>query len=166
VPTKTWSVLSVVTMGAGLAVVLLAPTWTGGVAMAGYGLLILGAVGLLLSIVLSLVGPVDVAHTHHGDEFGQPVSGKVTGMNAPFIGAPAAIILDGMVERESGKTPGPPPFSPKIAVIGLVATFLIGLLVLWLGMSVRQATLNSENPSPPVQRFTTYDPANDHGATP
>jgi hypothetical protein len=45
-----------------------------------------------------------------------------------MIGAPASIIVDGIAERESGKTPGPPPFTLKSAAIVLVVMFVLGLV--------------------------------------
>lgn len=67
---------------------------------------------------------------HHGDEFGKSGSGSATvGMNGPVIGAGAMIAVDGMVERESGATPPPPPFSMRALLIGLVVMFLVGIVI-------------------------------------
>jgi len=66
---------------------------------------------------------------HHSDEFGQPTLGSVRGLDAPQIGAPTNVIIDGIVERESGVTPSPPPFSVKTAIIVLVAMMVLGLLL-------------------------------------
>jgi hypothetical protein len=66
---------------------------------------------------------------HHSDEFGQPTLGSVRGVDAPQIGAPTNVIIDGIVERESGVTPSPPPFSVKTAIIVLVAMMVLGLLM-------------------------------------
>jgi hypothetical protein len=72
---------------------------------------------------------------HHGDEFGQAGSGSSTaGLNGPIIGAGAAITVDGIVERESGATPPPPPISIKALVIGFVVMFVIGVVILYLVM--------------------------------
>ena len=159
--TKTWSALCMATTGLGLAVVFLAGTWTGAVAMSGYGLVAVGIVGLVVTAILWWRGSADASRRHHGDEFGQPASGKLTGLDAPFIGAPTGILIDGIVESESGRTPSPPPFSVKAAAIGLVVMFLLGLVLLWAGLTFRQGTLDSENATVPVQRVTTYDPASD-----
>lgn len=66
---------------------------------------------------------------HHSDEFGKEPSASI-GLNAPTIGNPTQITLGGIVERESGKTPTPPPFSLRAAVIGLVVMMLLGALIL------------------------------------
>lgn len=58
------------------------------------------------------------------------MSGSLTGLNPPMIGAPSAIIVDGIVERESGSNP-PPPSSITLRAVALVigAMFVLGLLV-------------------------------------
>lgn len=61
-------------------------------------------------------------------EFGKSGSGSATaGMDGPTMGAAATILVDGIVERESGRTPGPPPVRLKTVIIGLVAMFLLGV---------------------------------------
>jgi hypothetical protein len=67
---------------------------------------------------------------HHADEFGKAGSSSVSGLDAPIIGAGASIMVDGLVERESGATPPPPPLTIRAIVIGLVVMFLIGLTIL------------------------------------
>jgi hypothetical protein len=47
---------------------------------------------------------------HTSDEFGQFSSTGIKDLDAPMIGAATTIELDGLVERESGITPGPGPF--------------------------------------------------------
>ena len=70
---------------------------------------------------------------HSSAEFGRsPASGAV-GMDAPLIGASSLIALDGMVEREAGVTPPPPPFSIRTALIALVV-----MVALAAGWSLRQ----------------------------
>jgi hypothetical protein len=72
---------------------------------------------------------------HHGDEFGQPQSGTIAGSNAKSArghgswSTAADILVDGIVERESGVTPPPSPISLKALVIGLVVVFVIGVVV-------------------------------------
>lgn len=66
---------------------------------------------------------------HHSGEFGQPTLGSVRGFDAPQVGAPINVIIDGIVERESGVTPSPPPFSVRTAVIVLVAMMVLGALM-------------------------------------
>lgn len=57
----------------------------------------------------------------------------VKGLDAPMIGAPVGITLDGIVERESGHTPPPPPISVKAVAIALVVMVLLGLgLFAWV----------------------------------
>jgi hypothetical protein len=92
---------------------------------------------------------------HHGDEFGQQSSGNATiGMNGPIIGAGAMITIDGMVERESGVTPPPPPFSVRTAVIFLVVMFIVGVIAVTVllqfgpGGAARQDTGRVENSAP------------------
>lgn len=67
---------------------------------------------------------------HHGDEFGKPGSSAVSGLDGPVIGAASAIVVDGLAERESGKTPPPPPVSLKALGIGLAVMFVLGVLTL------------------------------------
>lgn len=68
---------------------------------------------------------------HSSDEFGRPTSGTaVRGFDPPMIGAGASITVDGIVERESGVTPPPPPFSMRTAIIGLFVLFALGVVIL------------------------------------
>ncbi len=62
---------------------------------------------------------------HHADEFGQSPSAPV-GCGAPTIGSPAVITLAGIVEQESGRTPGPPVISMRAVVIALVLMLILG----------------------------------------
>ena len=77
------------------------------------------------------------SHAHTSDEFGKaPSSGSATaGLNGPIIGEAASIMVDALVEEESGKTPSPPPISVGTSVLVFVVMFLLGLtimaLVLW-----------------------------------
>ena len=64
---------------------------------------------------------------HDSDVFGRPTSGSLTGLDAPLIGAPSAIILDGIVERESGATPPPPAITLKMVAVALGVMLLLGL---------------------------------------
>ncbi len=67
---------------------------------------------------------------HDSDVFGKPTSGSLTGLSAPLIGAPSAIIVDGIVERESGATPPPPAITLKMVVVTLGVMLLFGLGVM------------------------------------
>lgn len=80
---------------------------------------------------------------HGSDEFGR-TSGRtaIGGFDPPMIGAGASITLDGIVERESGETPPPPPFSMRTAVIGLVVLFALGVVILTVATCMA--------PAPPV----------------
>ena len=70
---------------------------------------------------------------HTADEFGRsPATGGMVGFDPPLIGAASVIALDGLVERESGATPPPPPFSLKAAAIGLGVMFALGGVALVL----------------------------------
>ena len=70
---------------------------------------------------------------HSADEFGQPASTAMKGLDPPMIGAPSSILLDGIVENESGVTPPPPPISVRAAAIGLLVMFVLGVcLAVWL----------------------------------
>jgi hypothetical protein len=70
------------------------------------------------------------SHEHHSDEFGQMPSQAIKGLDAPMIGAPTSIILDGIVERESGVTPSPPVVSVAAIVVVLVVMMIVGLAIL------------------------------------
>lgn len=67
---------------------------------------------------------------HSSEEFGKSTGAgsPFAGLDGPMIGAPSSIIVDGIAERESGKTPGPPPFTLRTAIIVLVAMFVLGLI--------------------------------------
>lgn len=73
---------------------------------------------------------------HHSDEFGKPASGVVAGSSAKSafgrrsVGAASAILVDGLVENESGVTPPPPPISIRTLIIGLGVMFAIGIAVM------------------------------------
>jgi hypothetical protein len=73
---------------------------------------------------------------HHSDEFGKPASGVVSGSSAKSffgrrsMGAPSAIVLDGIAERESGKTPPPSPVSVKAIVVILAVMLLVGIVIM------------------------------------
>jgi hypothetical protein len=78
---------------------------------------------------------------HSSDEFGRPPSGVTSLSNAwsifgrRSIGAPSEIAVDALVERESGVTPPPPPFSMRTMVIFLTVVFLVGITGLILLMA-------------------------------
>lgn len=73
---------------------------------------------------------------HHADEFGRPASGVVAGSSAKSAfgrrstGAASAILIDGIVENESGVTPPPPPVSIRAIVIGLGVMFAVGIAIM------------------------------------
>jgi hypothetical protein len=93
---------------------------------------------------------------HTAEEFGKGTSGGIRVFDPPMIGAPTSILIDGLVERESGHTPSSWSVSVTGIVVFLVAMLAIGVLLAWAGLAARQATLDSEQP--PVQRVTTYVP--------
>lgn len=66
---------------------------------------------------------------HDSDSFGKPMSGSLTGLNPPMIGAPSAIIVDGIVERESGSSPPPPSIKLRAVALVVGVMFVLGLLV-------------------------------------
>lgn len=72
------------------------------------------------------------ADEHDSTEFGQPSSHGIKGLDPPMIGAPVSIIIDGIVERESGVTPPPPLISVKAVVVALVVMVLLGIGILVL----------------------------------
>ncbi len=82
---------------------------------------------------------------HRSDEFGQPPLGAIRGMDAPEIGSPANITIDGVVERESGRTPPPPPFSLRTAAIALAVMFVLGLAVLAVSTCMTARNLARED---------------------
>ena len=86
---------------------------------------------------------------HHADEFGRVASNKLTGADAPSIGAASMIAVDGIVENESGVTPPPPPISVKAIAIGLVVMFLVGLILLSVAMRL-PAERGDSHTSPPT----------------
>ncbi len=65
--------------------------------------------------------------TDRVSRLGQPGSSGLSGCDAPLIGAPAAIAIDAIVERESGVTPPPPAISVRTVAIALGLMLLIGL---------------------------------------
>lgn len=69
---------------------------------------------------------------HHSDEFGRVGSSAVSGNDAPTLGAPGMIIVDGMVERESGVTPPPPTITVTMVAVALGVMFLFGVLAMFL----------------------------------
>ena len=73
----------------------------------------------------------DEPHPHDASEFGRPASHGIKGLDAPMIGAPVSITIDGIVERESGATPPPSAISVKAVVITLVVMFLLGSVILF-----------------------------------
>ena len=68
---------------------------------------------------------------HTGEEFGRPPSSQmVSASTVPGrMAATTQVILDGVVERESGVTPAPPRISIKTIFLVLVALFLIGVAI-------------------------------------
>jgi hypothetical protein len=76
------------------------------------------------------------SHEHHSDEFGKRTTGSLWGLDAPIIGAPTMVTLDGLVEKESGKTPSPWSLSVKTIVIALVVMFIIGAVLLALAIPI------------------------------
>jgi len=72
---------------------------------------------------------------NRSDQFGQPGSSSLAGLDAPMIGAAGAIFSDALTERESGVTPSPPPISVRALVIVFVAMFLVGAAGLALVMA-------------------------------
>ena len=71
------------------------------------------------------------SNRHGAEEFGQPSSRGIKGLDAPMIGAPTSITIDGLVERESGGTPPPPAVSVKALVITLVVMIVVGVALLF-----------------------------------
>ena len=67
---------------------------------------------------------------HDSDSFGKPMSGSLRGLNPPMIGAPSTIIVDGIVERESGTTPPPPGVTLRTVAVVIGIMFVLGMLVL------------------------------------
>lgn len=67
---------------------------------------------------------------HHADEFGRVGSAAISGADAPTLGAPTMITIDGIVERESGVTPPPPAISVKAIAITLGLMILVGIALL------------------------------------
>ena len=99
------------------------------------------------------------SRTHHADEFGKGTSGAIGGFDPPMIGAPASILTDALVERESGVTPSPWSVSVKGIVVFLVAMFLLGVILAVIGLGIQQRMFDADGPTTPPQRVTTYDPA-------
>lgn len=89
---------------------------------------------------------------HHADEFGKSGSSSISGLDAPMIGASTSILVDGLVERESGATPSPWSVSVKGIVIALIVMFVFGLAVLALALKLNPAASHLQN-----QGTTSYD---------
>lgn len=69
---------------------------------------------------------------HSADEFGNPASGSIRGLDPPMIGAASSIMVDALVEQESGRTPPPPPVSVRAISIALGVMFALGFVLLFL----------------------------------
>jgi len=69
---------------------------------------------------------------HHSDEFGRVGSSAVSGADAPTLGAPGMIIVDGMVEGESGVTPPPPTITVTMVAVALGVMFLFGAFAMFV----------------------------------
>jgi hypothetical protein len=83
------------------------------------------------------VGSKD-SREHSADEFGRVGSACIRGVEAPTIAAPTLIMIDGIVERESGATPPPPAISVKAIAIVLGIMLVSGVaLLIWVEPYVR-----------------------------
>ena len=70
---------------------------------------------------------------HSGDEFGKPMSGSLSGMDAPMIGAASMIAVDALADSEPGARPvteRPPAITWKMVAVGLGVMFLIGFVII------------------------------------
>lgn len=67
---------------------------------------------------------------HSSDEFGRVGSAAIRGAEAPTLGASTLILIDGMVERESGVTPPPPAITVTAIAITLVVMLLLGFAIM------------------------------------
>jgi len=59
------------------------------------------------------------------------MSGSLAGLDGPMIGAPSAIIVDGIVERETGTHPAPPGIRLGTVAVVIGVMLVLGLLVLF-----------------------------------
>lgn len=80
---------------------------------------------------------------YESDSFGRPMSGSLRGLNPPMIGAPSAIIVDGIVERETGTTPAPPAITLRAVAVVVGIMFVLGLLVFALFLGPKQLPAGS-----------------------
>jgi hypothetical protein len=77
---------------------------------------------------------------HHANESGKPASGVTSAgkvrplVDRRFFGDPSKVVLDGVDDSGSGKTPPPPPFSMRALVVGLSIAFVLGVGLLTLLM--------------------------------
>jgi hypothetical protein len=67
------------------------------------------------------------SRAHSSDEFGQAGSSSLSGLDAPMIGASSSIMVDALVESESGITPPPPAISVKAVAIAMAVLFVVGV---------------------------------------
>ncbi len=65
---------------------------------------------------------------HTSDEFGRTGLGPAAAIGDRALGAAAGVIVDGLVEAESGVTPGPGP-SARAIVVGFVGLSLVAVAV-------------------------------------
>jgi len=65
---------------------------------------------------------------HTSDEFGRTGLGPAAAIGDRALGSASAVIVDGLVEAESGVTPGPGPSSRSL-LIGFGALFLIAIAI-------------------------------------
>ena len=69
-----------------------------------------------------------------------------------MIGAPSTILLDGLVEQESGKTPGPPAIGIKAIAITLLVMFVLGLALAFFALRMQPQLF-----APIYRGTTTYE---------
>jgi hypothetical protein len=79
---------------------------------------------------------------HTSDEFGKPGLGPAAAIGDRGLGAASGVLVDGLVERERGVTPGP-GVSSRTITIGLLVMVVVAVVVL-----VAATVLSAPRPLP------------------
>jgi len=80
---------------------------------------------------------------HSGDEFGRPGLGSATAIGDRGLGSASGVVVDGIVEREAGTTPGPFVSSRTIAIVLGAAALVSAVIMVTFAIMAQPAPLPS-----------------------